>query len=55
MIKKIPHEDHEEWLAIRSKYIGGSDAGTVVGLNPYNSPYALWAEKTDRSRRLKET
>lgn len=47
-IKKIPFENHDEWLAIRHKYLGGSDAGTVAGLNSYKSPYSLWAEKTDR-------
>lgn len=47
-IKKIPFADHDEWLAIRKNYIGGSDAGSVVSLNPYSSPYALWAEKTGK-------
>jgi len=36
----------EEWLELRTHGIGGSDAGTVCGINKYNSPYALWAEKT---------
>lgn len=36
----------EEWVASRKNSIGGSDAATVLGLNPYSSPYALWAEKT---------
>ncbi len=36
----------EEWEAARMGSIGGSDASAVVGLNPYKSPYALWAEKT---------
>jgi putative phage-type endonuclease len=36
----------EEWLELRTHGIGGSDAGTVCGVNKYNSPYALWAEKT---------
>ena len=36
----------QEWLEIRKGGIGGSDAGTVVGVNKYKSPYALWAEKT---------
>ena len=30
----------------RDKYIGGSDAGTILGLNPWKSPYTLWCEKT---------
>lgn len=37
---------NEEWRASRKGSIGGSDAATVLGLNPYSSPYALWAEKT---------
>ena len=46
MVKKIPYADHDEWLAIRKQYIGGSDAGAIIGLNPYSSPFAVWAEKT---------
>lgn len=48
MIEKVKTANHEEWLKLRSKYIGGSDAAAVVGLNSYSSPYALWAEKTGR-------
>ena len=48
MITKQSTGSHEEWLALRHKYIGGSDAAAVVGLNSYVSPYALWAEKTGR-------
>lgn len=48
MIQKITTNNHEEWLELRSRYIGGSDAATIVGLNPYSSPYSLWAEKTKR-------
>ena len=48
MITKVKTANHEEWKALRSKYIGGSDAASVVGLNPFSSPYALWAEKTGR-------
>lgn len=38
----------EEWLAERRKSIGGSDAGALLGLNKYQSPYSLWAEKTGK-------
>lgn len=48
MIKEIAYEGKEEWLSIRKGYIGGSDAGAVVGLNPYKSAYSLWAEKTGK-------
>ena len=36
---------HEEWLEYRRKGIGGSDAGAIVGLNPWASPYTVWADK----------
>lgn len=48
MIKEIAYESREEWLALRKNYIGGSDASAVVGMNPYKSAYALWAEKTGK-------
>ena len=48
MITKQSTANHEEWLALRHKYIGGSDAAAVVGMNAYVSPYTLWAEKTGR-------
>ena len=44
----IPYAGHEEWLAIRRQYIGGSDAGAIIGMNPYNSAFSVWAEKTGR-------
>jgi putative phage-type endonuclease len=47
-ITKVKTANHEEWLKLRSQYIGGSDAAAVVGLNAYASPYSLWAEKTGR-------
>lgn len=47
-ITKVKTANHEEWLALRSKYIGGSDAAAVVGMNAYSSPYSLWAEKTGK-------
>lgn len=36
---------HEEWLKYRKRAVGGSDASTIVGLNPYSSMYELWADK----------
>lgn len=48
MITKIPTKDMSEeiWRESRRQSVGGSDAATVLGLNPYASPYSLWAEKT---------
>lgn len=45
MISELQYTNHDEWLALRKNFIGGSDAASVLGLNPYSSPYALWAEK----------
>jgi len=39
---------HEDWLMHRKNAVGGSDASTVVGLNPYSSVYELWADKLGR-------
>jgi putative phage-type endonuclease len=32
----------------RSKYIGGSDVGAILGLSPFKSPLAVWMEKTGK-------
>lgn len=38
--------DRAEWLKARTKGLGGSDAGTVVGVDKYTSAFRLWLEKT---------
>lgn len=48
-IKKVKTKNHDEWLKLRSQYIGGSDAAAVVGMNAFSSPYSLWAEKTGKA------
>ena len=48
-IIRVKTKSHEEWLQLRSQYIGGSDAAAVVGMNSFSSPYALWAEKTGKT------
>lgn len=48
MITKIKTKNHEEWLEERKKSLGGSDAGAVLGMNEYSSPYTIWAEKTGK-------
>ena len=39
----------DEWLEVRKKGIGSSDAAAAVGLSPYKSQLELWMEKTGRS------
>ncbi len=36
---------HEDWLEHRQRSIGGSDAAAIIGLNPWASPYSVWADK----------
>jgi putative phage-type endonuclease len=38
----------EEWLKIRLKGIGASEASAIVGMNPYKTNVELWEEKTGR-------
>lgn len=40
--------DRAAWLEERRRSLGGSDAAAVLGLNPYTTPYTLWADKTGR-------
>ncbi|CAE6969220.1 hypothetical protein R69608_07184 [Paraburkholderia nemoris] len=42
----------EDWLSVRKKGIGGSDAAAAVGLSPYLSPLELWLIKTGRDANL---
>lgn len=41
---------HEQWLDVRKKSIGGSDAGALIGMNPYSSPLTLYMDKKDPSK-----
>jgi putative phage-type endonuclease len=35
----------EEWLEVRKSGIGSSEVGTILGLNPFETPYQLWRRK----------
>ncbi len=53
MIKNIirvstANMDREEWLKWRKYSIGGSDAAAIIGLNQYDSPFSVWADKTGK-------
>ncbi|NBW17083.1 MAG: hypothetical protein EBR82_54815 [Caulobacteraceae bacterium] len=37
-----------EWHELRSKGIGGSQVGTILGLNAWESAYTLWAKLTGK-------
>lgn len=36
---------HDEWLQLRANGIGSSEVGTILGLNPFETPYQLWRRK----------
>lgn len=46
---------HEEWLTLRKKSIGGSDAGALMDMNPYASPLSLYADKKGLSKEKETT
>ena len=35
-------KDRDDWLAYRKRGIGSSEIATIVGLNPFETPYKLW-------------
>ena len=47
--------NRDEWLAVRKRGIGSSDAGAAVGLHPYKSQLELWMEKSGRDGGLPKT
>lgn len=44
-----PYNSHDEWLALRRQFIGGSDIAAICGLNPWKTPLQVWLEKKGRS------
>lgn len=48
MYEKIPTAgmSSEEWLTLRKTGIGGSDAGSICGVNPFGSPMKVYHDKT---------
>lgn len=45
-LTKVKVKDLKGDIENRKDYIGGSDIGTIMGVNQWKSPYTLWAEKT---------
>lgn len=39
----------EKWLSYRPKSMGASDAGAILGLNPWKSAVDVWLEKTGQA------
>jgi len=47
--KVFKPKTREEWLNRRSSFLGGSEIATVVGCNPFQTPYQLWEIKTGKA------
>lgn len=45
-------KDTEQWHQLRGLGIGGSDAGIVMNVSQYHTPYELWEQKCGISERL---
>jgi putative phage-type endonuclease len=45
MTDTIDTTDRAAWLAARKSFIGGSEAGAVLGLSPWAVPLDVWADK----------
>ena len=41
----IKPKSHDEWLQYRTNGIGSSEVATIIGANPYETPYELWRRK----------
>lgn len=55
MRKRISFKNREEWLTARRDGIGASEVATVVGLNPWETPYQLWRRKRGIDKAKDET
>ncbi|OQP08492.1 hypothetical protein B1691_15050 [Geobacillus sp. 47C-IIb] len=49
VLAETANMDHLEWLRLRQKGIGGSDAAAIAGLNKWKSPVAVYFEKIGQS------
>lgn len=50
MMKMVTFPTREDWLNMRGRRIGGSDAASVLGMNPWMSNVDLWRIKTWRTQ-----
>lgn len=49
--REISYSNEKEWHNLRGEGIGGSDAGTIMGVNKYKDVIELWQEKTGRTKK----
>lgn len=54
-IKGIKMLINQDFTVDRSKYIGGSDIGAILGLSKFKSPLEVWMEKTGKEVTSKDS
>lgn len=45
---------HDAWLEQRKKGVGGSDAASILGLNPYKTQIDVWLDKMGKSEPIED-
>ena len=50
----IISKDHSSWLKSREGGIGSSEVATILGVNPFDTPYQLWLRKTGRVQEVEQ-
>jgi predicted phage-related endonuclease len=51
---RLPFSDRQEWLALRRKGLGGTDAAAILGVNPYRSALDVYLDKKGLVPELEE-
>ena len=46
VVGKTTEMNHQQWLDMRKKSVGGSEIAAALGLSRWRSPFDVWAEKT---------
>ena len=52
---RLKFNGRDEWLVARNQGIGASEVASVVGLNPWQTPYQLWRRKMGLDAPTEET
>ena len=51
----VHSDDREKWLELRAEGVGASDSATIMGMDPYESEYTLFQERTGAIPRAADT
>lgn len=54
VLAKTNEMSHEQWLEMRKQFIGGSEAASILGRNPYSSKYDVYLQKTGEAEPLEQ-